>query len=105
MSVREKKMASNTSVRERNHGENERLSEKVYERMRHIGNREQYNGKSLGANYTGGKRNSSASFMFHNFPNDWGMGNIWMVFKKYGTMFDMFMVQKRLRNGQRYGFV
>ncbi|PWA77940.1 hypothetical protein CTI12_AA219290 [Artemisia annua] len=43
--------------------------------------------------------------MFHNFPNDWGMGNLWMLFKKYGTVFDMFMVQKRLRNGQRYSFV
>ncbi|GJR76960.1 putative RNA-directed DNA polymerase [Tanacetum coccineum] len=33
------------------------------------------------------------------------MGNLWMLFKKYGTVFDMFMVQKRLRSGQRYGFV
>ncbi|GJY76101.1 transposon TX1 [Tanacetum coccineum] len=103
MCVREKKAASNTSVREKNPGENERSSEKVNERTRHIGNRKQYNGKSLGASYTGGKRNSSASFMFHNFLNDWGMGNLWMLFKKYGTVFDMFMVQKRLRNGQRYG--
>ncbi|GJZ53697.1 transposon TX1 [Tanacetum coccineum] len=43
--------------------------------------------------------------MFSNFPDVWGMGNLWMIFKKYGTVFDMFMVQKRLRNGQRYGFV
>nr|GEW10654.1 hypothetical protein [Tanacetum cinerariifolium] len=34
-----------------------------------------------------------------------GMGNLWMIFKKYGTIFDMFMVQKRLRNGHKYGFV
>ncbi|PWA13703.1 hypothetical protein CTI12_AA631290 [Artemisia annua] len=33
------------------------------------------------------------------------MGKLWMVFKKYGTVFDMFMVQRRLRNGKRYGFV
>ncbi|GKA53023.1 RNA-directed DNA polymerase, eukaryota [Tanacetum coccineum] len=33
------------------------------------------------------------------------MGRLWMIFKKYGTGFDMFMVQKRLRNGQKYGFV
>ncbi|GJX59929.1 transposon TX1 [Tanacetum coccineum] len=45
------------------------------------------------------------SFMFSNFLDEWGMGNLWMLFKKYGTVFDMFMVQKRLRNGQRYGFV
>lgn len=28
-----------------------------------------------------------------------------MIFKKYGTVFDMFMAQKRLRNVKRYGFV
>ncbi|PWA76953.1 hypothetical protein CTI12_AA229170 [Artemisia annua] len=43
--------------------------------------------------------------MFFNFPDEWGMGRLWMIFKKYGTVFDMFMVQRRLRNGQRYGFV
>ncbi|PWA92790.1 glycosyltransferase family 92 [Artemisia annua] len=26
---------------------------------------------------------------------EWGMGRLWMVFKKYGTVFDMFMVQIR----------
>ncbi|PWA92190.1 hypothetical protein CTI12_AA082190 [Artemisia annua] len=67
--------------------------------------RKQYNGKTLGSGYTGGKSNSSISFMFHNFPDSWGMGNLWMIFKKYGMVFDMFMVQKRLRNGHKYGFV
>nr|GEU62880.1 hypothetical protein [Tanacetum cinerariifolium] len=43
--------------------------------------------------------------MFFNIPEEWGMGNLWMVFKKYGTVFDMFMVQRRLRNGKRYVFV
>ncbi|GKC23787.1 transposon TX1 [Tanacetum coccineum] len=33
------------------------------------------------------------------------MGNLWMIFKKYGTVYDMFMVRRRLRNGQRFGFV
>lgn len=33
------------------------------------------------------------------------MGKLWMIFKKYGTVFDMFMVQYRLRNGKKYGFV
>ncbi|GKF54526.1 transposon TX1, partial [Tanacetum coccineum] len=33
------------------------------------------------------------------------MGKLWMIFKKYGTVFDMFMAQRRLRNGMRYGFV
>ncbi|GJX72612.1 transposon TX1 [Tanacetum coccineum] len=33
------------------------------------------------------------------------MGKLWMVFKKYGTVYNMFMVKKRLKNGHRYGFV
>ncbi|PWA75311.1 Transposon TX1 [Artemisia annua] len=100
--VREKKKeASNVPVRER--GNESSVRDNV--RSGHIGNRWQYNGKLLGANYAGGKRNSSVSFMFSNFPDEWGMGNLWMIFKKHGTVFDMFMVRKRLRNGQRYGFV
>ncbi|GJX15428.1 putative RNA-directed DNA polymerase, eukaryota, reverse transcriptase zinc-binding domain protein [Tanacetum coccineum] len=31
--------------------------------------------------------------------------SLWRMFKKYGTVYDMFMVNKRLRNGKRYGFV
>ncbi|GJV67778.1 transposon TX1 [Tanacetum coccineum] len=96
--VREKIGASNFPVREWRKKYQSRDS-------RHIGNREEYNGKRLGTNYIGGKRNSMVSFMFFNFPNEWGMGNLWMMFKKYGTVFDMYMVQRRLRNGQRYGFV
>ncbi|GJT90490.1 transposon TX1 [Tanacetum coccineum] len=34
-----------------------------------------------------------------------GMGKLWMIFKKYDMVFDMFMAQRRLRNGMRYGFV
>ncbi|GJV12668.1 reverse transcriptase domain, reverse transcriptase zinc-binding domain protein [Tanacetum coccineum] len=33
------------------------------------------------------------------------MGRLWMIFKRYDIVFDMFMAQRRLRNGQRYGFV
>ncbi|PWA43798.1 Transposon TX1 [Artemisia annua] len=101
--VREKTRASNFHVRESNVRYNTRDSE--FERKRHIGNRWGYNGKHLGTNYTGGKRNSAVSFMFFNFPNGWGMGNLWMLFKKFGTVFDMYMAQKRLRKGERYGFV
>ncbi|PWA54739.1 hypothetical protein CTI12_AA435470 [Artemisia annua] len=72
---------------------------------RHIRNRGRYNGKHLGSNYTGGRRNTTISFMFFNFPEEWGMGNLWMIFKNYGIVFDMFMVKRRLHNGKRYGFV
>ncbi|GJY51605.1 transposon TX1 [Tanacetum coccineum] len=101
--VREKSRASNLLVRESDVRHKTRDSK--IERKGHIGNRWEYNSKHLGTNYTGGKRNSAVSFMFFNFPSDWGMGKLWMMFKKFGTVFDMYMVQKRLRNGEKYGFV
>ncbi|GJS44498.1 hypothetical protein Tco_0569541 [Tanacetum coccineum] len=100
MYVREKKRFREFQSREQ---ENTRDSENVS--LRHIENRWQYNGKQLGTNYTGGKHNSSISLMFFNFPEEWGMGRLWMIFKRYGTVFDMFMYLKRLRNGQKYGFI
>ncbi|GKC45930.1 transposon TX1 [Tanacetum coccineum] len=78
------------------------VREKV--RLGHLGSRGRYNGKKLGSNYISGKRNSAVSFMFFNFPEEWGMGRMWMIFKRYGTVFDMFMAKRRLRNGKRYGF-
>nr|GEV21221.1 transposon TX1 [Tanacetum cinerariifolium] len=101
--VREKVGFSNPHVRERCEEKSKRITEK--ERVQHVGAREQYNGNQLGSNYTGGKRNSAISFMFFNFLEEWGMGRLWMTFKKYMTIFDMFMAQRRLYNGQSYGFV
>ncbi|GJZ28540.1 transposon TX1 [Tanacetum coccineum] len=95
----------NLNFQVKKQGERNSMSDSEHVRLRHIGNRGQYNGKQLGTSYTGGKRDSSISFMFFNYPEDWSMGKLWMVFKKYGTVFDMFMVQRRLRSGKKYGFV
>ena len=65
--VREKKEASICWTREQAKGYFSRTRDG--ERARHVGNRGKYNGKHLGTNYTGGKRNSSVSFMFFNFPD------------------------------------
>ncbi|PWA60660.1 hypothetical protein CTI12_AA379910 [Artemisia annua] len=75
------------------------------ETKRKNGTRGFYNGKSYGTYNINGNKKSSASFMFFNFPDSWEMGNLWMVFNKYGIVYHMFMVKKRLWNGQRYGFV
>ncbi|GKD15897.1 DNA-directed DNA polymerase [Tanacetum coccineum] len=93
--ARENVGASN--LRER--GKENFTSVRENERSRHIGNIWQYNGKQLRTNYIGVKRNSAVSFMFFNFPDNWSMGKLWMVFKRYQTVFDMFMVKRRLRNG------
>ncbi|GJR69622.1 transposon TX1 [Tanacetum coccineum] len=75
------------------------------ETKRHYENREFYHGKSYGTNNINVNQKSSASFMFYNFPKAWGMGQQWMEFKKHGTVYDMYMVKKRLPYGQRYGFM
>ncbi|GKA20106.1 transposon TX1 [Tanacetum coccineum] len=64
-----------------------------------------YNGKPNRDSINKDKQSTRASFMFFNFPEAWGMGDLWRMFKKYGTVYDMFMVNKRLRNGKRYDFV
>ncbi|GKB42050.1 transposon TX1 [Tanacetum coccineum] len=101
--VRDNARVCNPDVSTRRETNYNRDNEKV--RLGRVRSRGQYNGKQLGSNYTCGKRNSAISFMFFNFPEEWGMGRLWMIFKKYETVFDMFMVQRRLHNGQRYGFV
>ncbi|GJS77060.1 hypothetical protein Tco_1096505 [Tanacetum coccineum] len=65
------------------------------ERSRHYENRGQYNGKSLGSGYIGGKRNLSASFMFHNFQDSWGMYDV-----KYITTKE---VNHKQNQSNRYG--
>nr|GEY19424.1 hypothetical protein [Tanacetum cinerariifolium] len=57
-----KRKASNVRVNERDEDNFTRSRENV--RSGHIGTSGKYNGKLLGTNYTGGKRNSSASFKF-----------------------------------------
>ncbi|XP_071740716.1 uncharacterized protein [Rutidosis leptorrhynchoides] len=49
-------------------------------------------------------RNRWTSFMFFNFPESWNMENLWRIFKAYGNLRDIYMVQKRLQNGQRFAF-
>ncbi|GKA07974.1 hypothetical protein Tco_0687305 [Tanacetum coccineum] len=67
----------NTQVRKNGENIYTRVSE--FEGSRHIGTRGFYNGKHLGTNYTGVKRSSMISFMFFNFPEEWGMGKLWDV--------------------------
>ncbi|GJU95335.1 RNA-directed DNA polymerase, eukaryota [Tanacetum coccineum] len=43
--------------------------------------------------------------MFYNYLKSWNVGELWRVFKGYGTVFDIYMVKKTLRSGQKYGFV
>lgn len=66
-----------------------------------MGSKEHNQGKLSGPS----NDKSKASFMFHNYTEDWSVGKLWRCFKKYGTVYDVFMVGKRLKNGQKFCFV
>ncbi|XP_071728306.1 uncharacterized protein [Rutidosis leptorrhynchoides] len=42
--------------------------------------------------------------MFFNFPEIRGVSDIWVLFKKFGTMNDVSLARNRLKNGHRFGF-
>ncbi|GKE42719.1 transposon TX1 [Tanacetum coccineum] len=49
--------------------------------------------------------NNITSFLFFNFPLAWEVKNMWEVFRKYGNLVEIYMANKRMRNGQRFGFL
>nr|GEW10846.1 berberine bridge enzyme-like 8 [Tanacetum cinerariifolium] len=86
------------------------VRESVWDRVRfdgkgQRGTREKYSGESTRIRNLNARNISFASFMFYNYPNSLSVGDLWRMFKGYGTVFDIYMVKKRLRNGQKFGFV
>ncbi|GJS28093.1 transposon TX1 [Tanacetum coccineum] len=67
--------------------------------------REKYRGESTRDRLFKDRKISYASFMFYNYPETWCVADLWRMFKGYGTVFDIYMVKKKLRSGQKYGFV
>ncbi|KAJ9556405.1 LOW QUALITY PROTEIN: hypothetical protein OSB04_011019 [Centaurea solstitialis] len=64
--------------------------------------------------YRGGLQNRSTvgfrlpketSLLFYNFPKSWGVTDLWRLFKRYGVVSDIYIAFKRLRNGEKFGFV
>ncbi|GKC68654.1 transposon TX1, partial [Tanacetum coccineum] len=43
--------------------------------------------------------------MFFNYPDNWSVKDLWKIFKGYRMVFDIYMVGKKLKNGQKFGFV
>ncbi|GJZ12512.1 transposon TX1 [Tanacetum coccineum] len=48
---------------------------------------------------------SIVSFMFFGFPDNWDTVQLWRMFRNYGWIVDLYMPKRRLRSGQRFGFV
>ena len=45
------------------------------------------------------------SFYFTRFPEEMGEKDMWMKFKKWGDVREVFIAKHRNRDGRRYGFV
>ncbi|KAJ9541035.1 LOW QUALITY PROTEIN: hypothetical protein OSB04_027541 [Centaurea solstitialis] len=52
-------------------------------------------------NTTGGQ----ISFLFFNFPEVMQIGNLWRIFKRYGTVTDIYLARRPLKCGKKFGFV
>ncbi|KAJ9543812.1 hypothetical protein OSB04_023519 [Centaurea solstitialis] len=92
---------SSENVRERVRGF---ISEKQGREPGHR-NRNWYRGFSQNRSALGTRLAKETSLLFFNFPEDWDVTNLWRLFKRYGTVSDIYMAFKRLRNGERFGFV
>lgn len=47
----------------------------------------------------------SKSFFFTGFSEDWEHSAMWRFFRTFGNVVDVFVPQKRTKNGQRFGFI
>lgn len=82
----------------------ERIS--VRERLSGLqGTQFRYNVQASRGYFSRVNRNQTWSFLFFNFPENWPVDQIWRLFKRYGDLVDVYMARKRLRNGQKFGFV
>ncbi|KAJ9558233.1 hypothetical protein OSB04_012847 [Centaurea solstitialis] len=68
-------------------------------------NRIRYRGMQQNRPTLGPRFAKETSLLFYNFPRDWGVTHLWRLFKRYGTVSDIYMAFKRLRNGEKFGFV
>ncbi|KAJ9567283.1 hypothetical protein OSB04_003249 [Centaurea solstitialis] len=90
----------------------ERSKTRVREHVREMERREPGHWNRI--RYRGGQQNRSTvgyrlpketSLLFYNFPRTWGVTELWRLFKRYGVVSDIYMAFKRLRNGEKFGFV
>lgn len=74
------------------------------ERNGHNNNERGYKGyQKHGSNKVKNPRISS--FLFFGFPEEWGVPQLWRLFKNYGWIADVYLARRRLRNKERFGFV
>ncbi|GJU54016.1 nucleotide-binding alpha-beta plait domain-containing protein [Tanacetum coccineum] len=50
-------------------------------------------------------KGKSTTFFFTGFPESWNEKNLWEMFKKYGTVVDLYLAHRRTKVGTRFGFV
>lgn len=48
---------------------------------------------------------SGVSFFFTNYPKDWTRQSMWIHFQRFGNVLDIFIPNKRSKQGTKFGFV
>ncbi|GKV21933.1 hypothetical protein SLEP1_g31856 [Rubroshorea leprosula] len=55
--------------------------------------------------YNRGLYNQTTPYFFTNFPEEWSYAEMWMTFRKFGRVLDIYSPSRRSKKGQRFGFV
>lgn len=53
----------------------------------------------------GDQNNRLTSFFFSNFPDNFGVEEMWKVFLRWGRVWDVYILPRRDKYGRRFGFV
>ncbi|GKE78873.1 nucleotide-binding alpha-beta plait domain-containing protein, partial [Tanacetum coccineum] len=61
--------------------------------------------KGLNEDYNKVMKCKTVTFFFTRFPDSWNEKNLWELFKKYGTVADLYLAYRRTKLGTRFGFV
>ncbi|KAJ9564336.1 hypothetical protein OSB04_000302 [Centaurea solstitialis] len=88
----------------------ERRDPRLDERKREVSDsghrfRSGYNELTPNRRFNGLRSSKEFFFLFYNFPEDWSALQLWQTFKKFGRLSDIYMANKRLTSGKKFGFV
>ncbi|GKV46811.1 hypothetical protein SLEP1_g53774 [Rubroshorea leprosula] len=60
---------------------------------------------STGGMYNRGLYKQATPYFFTNFPEEWSYVEMWMTFRKFGRVLDIYSPSRRSKKGHRFGFV
>ncbi|GKB68276.1 nucleotide-binding alpha-beta plait domain-containing protein [Tanacetum coccineum] len=61
--------------------------------------------KSWNADFARATQDKTVTFFFTRFPDSWDEKALWELFRKYGSVMDVYLAVRRTKLGTRFGFV